>query len=175
VLRYFTRYHMNGIGILTVPFFMEYKHQGQVFRAHPNYQKAISPWFDWVVFRWRKEQREGYRNWTAHTVDITHMEPDSERDEYDYVPAKLLGFVQMGNGISCIVRPCVVTYQKSSVFTSEWELAFWDCQQHNPMITLVTVDAIVRHYLMIPQDGPKTTIYHEVWERKLWADEFHKC
>jgi hypothetical protein len=42
------------------------------------------------------------------------------------------------------------------------------------MICLVSVDAIVRHCLMIPQDAPNGIIFHEVWERKLWADEFHK-
>jgi hypothetical protein len=175
VLSYFTRYHMDDTDVLKIPFFTEYKRQGQIFRAHPNYRKTIGPWFDWVVFRWRREQRRCRRNRTEHAVDVAHMEPDQEAEEYDYAPAKLLGFVQVGNDISCIVRPCAVTYQKSSVFSTEWELEFWDRQKLNPMITLVTVDAIVRHCLMIPQDGPNSTIYHEVWERNLWADEFHKC
>jgi hypothetical protein len=166
---------MDDTDVLKIPFFTEYKRQGQIFRAHPNYRKTIGPWFDWVVFRWRREQRRCRRNRTEHAVDVAHMEPDQEAEEYDYAPAKLLGFVQVGNDISCIVRPCAVTYQKSSVFSTEWELEFWDRQKLNPMITLVTVDAIVRHCLMIPQDGPNSTIYHEVWERNLWADEFHKC
>jgi hypothetical protein len=93
VLRSFTRYHMDGIDILTIPFFTEYKHQGQVFRAHPNYRKAVGPWFDWVVFGWCKEQRKGHHNRTAHAVDVAHMEPDLEREEYDYAPAsQVAGF-----------------------------------------------------------------------------------
>jgi hypothetical protein len=175
VLRYFTRYHMEEVNELTIPFFTEYRRQGQVFRAHPNYRQAIGPWFDWVLFRWRKEERRGRRNRTSHDVDVAHMELEADRDEYDYAPAKLLGFVQHGDDISCIVRTCDVTYEKSSVFTTQWELAFWDAQKRNPMISLVSVDSIVRHCLMIPRDGPKSTVFHEVWERKLWADEFHKC
>jgi hypothetical protein len=68
---------------------------------------------------WCKEQRRGHHNWTAHAVDIAHMKMDSECEEYDDASTKLLGFVQIGNDISCIVRPCVVTYQKSGVFTTQ--------------------------------------------------------
>jgi hypothetical protein len=94
--------------------------------------------------------------------------------EYDYAPAKLMGFVEIENEIMCLVWPCSINYTKSSVFTTQWELAFWDRKKREPMICLVSVDAIVRHCLMIPRDGPESNVYHEVWERKLWADEFHK-
>jgi hypothetical protein len=147
-----------------VSFFTSYKCQGQVFRAHLNYRQAIGPWSDWVLFRWRKEQCRGCHNWTAHFVDIAHMKQDFEHEEYDYAPTKLLGFVEIGNNIvSRIFCWFVVTYQKSSVFTTQWKLAFWDCQQCNPMIKLfLSVDATVRYCLMIPQDGPSSIVYHEV-------------
>ena len=71
--------------------------------------------------------------------------------EYDYAPAKLLGFVIIENEIKCMVRPCSINYTKSSVFTTQWELAYWDRKKRNPMICLVSVDDIVRYCLMIPR------------------------
>jgi hypothetical protein len=174
VRHYFSRYYMDEIDSLEIPFFTEYRRQGQVFRAHPNYRDSIGAWNDWVMFCWRKEQRPRRRNRSNHAVDVSHCDRDKDLDEFDYSPGKLLGFLKVDNQISCVVRPCVVTYTKSSVFTTKWELAYWDQKKKkNPMISLVSVDAIVRHCLMIPQDGPQGDIFHEVWERKLWADEFH--
>ena len=175
VIQYFSRYYMEDTDEFSLPLFTEYRRQGQVFRAHPNYRKAIGPWYDWVLFRWRKEQRRGRRNRSNHAVDVSHMDQSTDLDEYDYAPARILGFVEINNEISCIVRPCIVTYTKSSVFSTQWELAFWDNKKTNPMISLVAVDSIVCHCLRIPQDGHHSTIFHEIWERKLWADEFHKC
>jgi hypothetical protein len=171
---YFSRYHMLDSDTLQLPFFTEYKRQGEVFRAHPNYRQAIGPWFDWAMFRWDKEERQSRRNRSTHAVDVAHMDAGATDGEYDYAPAKLMGFVEIENEIMCIVRPCSTNYTKSSVFTTQWELAFWDRKKREPMICLVSVDAIVRHCLMIPRDGPESNVYHEVWERKLWADEFHK-
>jgi hypothetical protein len=174
VIRYFSRYHMYNLDQLSLPFFTEYQRQGEVFRAHPNYRNAIGPWYDWVMFRWRRAARPSKRNRSQHVVDVSHMDQSAEKDEFDYAPAKVLGFVEWDNEISCIICPCKATYTKSSVFTTQWELEFWDAKKRNPMISMVSVDSIVRHCLMIPQDGPTGNIYHEVWERHLWADEFHK-
>jgi hypothetical protein len=174
VTQYFSRYHMEDTDIFQLSLFTEYQRQGEVFWAHPNYREAIGPWYDWAMFRWSKEQRLAKRNRSNHAVDVSHMDAGVANDEYDYAPAKLLGFVVVDNETMCIVCPCSINYTKSSVFTTQWELAFWDGRKNNPMICLVSVDAIVRHCLMIPQDAPNGIIFHEVWERKLWADEFHK-
>ena len=108
-------------------------------------------------------------------MDVSHHDDGSGTDDFDYSPAQVLSFVETGNSISCIVRPCSVAFKKSSVFTTQWELAFWDKEKINPMISLVSVDAIVRHCLMISADGTLGSVFHEVWEQKLWGDEFHKC
>jgi hypothetical protein len=42
------------------------------------------------------------------------------------------------------------------------------------MISVVSVDAIVRHCLMIPASGENSVDFHEVYERSRWADEFHE-
>jgi hypothetical protein len=90
------------------------------------------------------------------------MDAGVANGEYDYATAKLLGFVVIENEIMCIVRPCSINYTKSSVFTTKWELAFWDRKKRNQMICLASVDAIVRHCLMIPHDGPEGNVYHKV-------------
>jgi hypothetical protein len=126
------------------------------------------------MFRWRREQRSTRRNRSTHAVDVAYMDDGADEDQYDYAPAKILGFVKVGGAISCIVRPCTVRYTKSSVFTTKWSLAFWDKAQRRPMISLVSVDAIVRHCLMIPSHGDKSVDFHEVYERSRWANEFHE-
>jgi hypothetical protein len=126
------------------------------------------------MFRWRKERRAGKRNRSTHAVDVSYLDDAAEHDQYDYAPAKILGFVKVDDAISCIVRPCTVRYTKSSVFTTKWLLAFWDNRQHDPMYSLVSVDAIVRHCLMIPAHGKNSVDFHEVYPRSLWANEFHE-
>ena len=174
IVQYFSKYHMVSTDEFTLGFFTEYKRNGQTFRAHHNYHHGgNSKWYDWVVFRWRKEQRAGRRNRSTHAVDVSYLDSDGVHEEHDYAPAKILGFVKLGDAISCIVRPCNVSYTKSSVFTTKWTLAFWDKRCCNPMICLVSVDAIVCHCLMIPAHGENSVDYHEVYERSRWADEFH--
>ena len=175
IVQYFSKYHMDDQLEFILPFYTEYKRNGQFFRAHHNYHHGgNSKWHDWVMFRWRKEQRPGKRNRSTHAVDVAYMDEAGEQDQYDYAPAKLLGFVKLGEAISCIVRPCTVVYTKSSVFTTKWSLAFWDKRRRNPMISVVSVDAIVRHCLMIPASGDNSVDFHEVYERSRWADEFHE-
>jgi hypothetical protein len=174
IVQYFSQYHMDECSEFNLPFFTEYKRNGQFFRAHHNYRGGNSKWYDWVMFRWRKEQRAGRRNRSTYAVDVAYLDEGAEHDQYDYAPAKILGFVQIGDAISCIVRPCTVVYTKSSVFTTKWTLAFWDKGKRNPMICLVSVDAIVRHCLMVPAHGANSVDYHEVYERSRWANEFHE-
>ena len=78
------------------------------------------------MFCWRREQQAGWRNRSSHAVDVAYLDATVDHDQYDYAPAKLLGFVKLGDAILCIVRPCTVAYMKSSVFTTKWTLAFWD-------------------------------------------------
>jgi hypothetical protein len=108
------------------------------------------------MFRWNKEELQSQRNRSTHAVDVAHMDAGVADGEYDYAPAKPMGFVEIDNEIMRIVWPCSINYTKSSVFTTPWELAFWDHKKRNPMICLVSVEAIVRHCLMIcPALGPK--------------------
>jgi hypothetical protein len=126
------------------------------------------------MFRWRKEQCSGRRNRSTYAVDVAYMDGDVNEDLYDYAPAKILGFVKVGNALSCIVRPCNITYTKSSLFSTKSFLAFWDRGCKNAMINLVWVDAIVQHCLMIPVDGEDSVVYHEVYEQERWANDFHE-
>jgi hypothetical protein len=175
VVQYFSTHHMGDQADLKIPFFTEYKRNGETFRAHHNYHYGGNgKWYDWVMFRWRKEQRAGKRNRSVHAVDVAHMDSIAGSGRYDYAPAKILGFVKIDDAIFCIVRPCTVVHTKSSVFTTKWTLAFWDKGRRNPMFSLVSVDAIVRHCLMIPAHGDNSVDFHEVYARSLWANEFHE-
>lgn len=175
IVQYFPRYCMVDLDRFVLPFYTEYQRHGHTFRAHPNYRAGQqSPWYDWAMFRWRKEQRSCRRNRSSYAVDVAYMDNEVNEDQYDYAPAKILGFVKVGSALSCIVRPCNITYTKSSVFSTQWSLAFWDRAGKNAMINLVSVDAIVRHCLMIPVDGVDSILYHEVYERERWANEFHE-
>jgi hypothetical protein len=51
------------------------------------------------------EQRAGQRNRSVHTVDVAHMDGKAGHLQYDYTPAKILGFVKVGDDILCIVNP----------------------------------------------------------------------
>ena len=175
IVQYFPRYCMVDRDLFVLPFYTEYKRHGHTFRAHPKYQAGKqSPWYDWAMFRWRKEQRAGRRNRSTYAVDVAYMDGDVDQDMYDYAPAKILGFVKVGNALSCIVRPCGISYTKSSVFSTKWSLAFWDRGGKNPMINVVSVDSIVRHCLMIPIEGEDSVAFHEIYERERWANEFHE-
>ncbi len=102
------------------------------------------------------------------------MDSDVNEELYDYAPAKIMGFVKVGNALSCIVRPCSITHSKSNVFLIKWSLAFWDRGCCNLMINLVSVDAILQHCLMIPVQGENSVVYHEMHQRDRWAYKFHK-
>ena len=103
IVQYFPRYCMVDIDRFVLPFYTEYKRHGHTFRAHPNYRAGQqSPWYDWAMFRWRKEQRTGRRNRSTHAVDVAYMDADVDADLYDYAPAKILGFVKVNNALSCL-------------------------------------------------------------------------
>ena len=107
-------------------------------------------------------------------MDVSYMDSDVNEELYDYAPAKIMGFVKVGNALSCIVQPCSIIYSKPSVFSIKWSLAFWDRGCRNPMINLVSVNAIVQHCLMIPVQGENSVVYHKVYQRDRRANEFHK-
>jgi hypothetical protein len=81
VTQYFSWYHMEDTDIFQLSLFTEYQHPGEVFRAHPNYREAISPWYDWAMFRWSKEQRPAKCNRSNHDVDLLYMDAGVANDE----------------------------------------------------------------------------------------------
>jgi hypothetical protein len=92
---YLSRYHMLDSDTLHFPFFTEYKCLGRVFRAHLNYRQAIGPWYDWAMFHWNKEEHQSRQNCSTHAVDVAHMDAGVSDGEYNYTPAKLMGFNQI--------------------------------------------------------------------------------
>ena len=47
IVQYFSKYHMEDQMVFTLPFYTEYKRNGQFFRAHHNYHHGgNSKWYD---------------------------------------------------------------------------------------------------------------------------------
>jgi hypothetical protein len=162
-----------------VRFSTEYTRGGTIFRAHPNYRQ-LGSWYDWAMIRWDKEG--GHRPPSRSKEDsCVHYGDDvSNPHEFTYAPGMILGFVfdrypaasPMLENVQAVVLCCDSSHSKSSVFTTHWKVSYVDKAYTQPLITLVNVNAIVRHCLMVPENNDEHG-YHEIWSRERWADEFH--
>ena len=104
---------------------------------------------------------------------------------YTYAPGKILGFLvdrypstapakqnsPAFQNVQAVVMCCDSHHRKSSVFSTHWKIRYTDKACVKPMISLVSVDAIVRHCLMIPENN-ELNGFHEIWSRERWGDEF---
>ena len=41
---------------IELPIVTKYMHNGIIFRSHPYYSKSETPWHDWVMLRFNKDQ-----------------------------------------------------------------------------------------------------------------------
>jgi hypothetical protein len=111
IVQYFSNHHMDGIDELIIPFFTEYKREGVTLRSHHNCHHGVNAKrYDWVMFCWQKEQRSGRHNRSSHAVDVAYLDDVTDHEQFVYAPAKILGFLKIGDALSCIVRPCTVDY-----------------------------------------------------------------
>lgn len=149
----------------SLPFFTEYNRAGTVFRCHPSY-RDLGPWFDWVMVRWDPS--------VGHQVPCG-ADPGYQDDDanlYVHAPAKILMFVEKDGSYYAVIHGCGLHHTKSSVFSTEWELEGAVGEMSAPPYHIVSVDAIVRHCLMVPEHDGVSPVHHEVWERERWANEF---
>ena len=172
------------VGPIQIPFFTEYRRNGELFRAHPLYHKR--PWHDWIMIWW--ELPEGGLPSSVEAVAQkcnVHFGDTMENPKlYGYSPGKILAFIEYPKGnYQAVVETCSYKCQRpaNSKFLTTWEPAFvWKRQpgKSRPRkvrhVCLVDVDSIVRHCLIIPYDDNHTS-YLEVWARDLWGDQFHVC
>jgi hypothetical protein len=157
----------------------EYSRGGSLFRAHPNYRQ-LGPWYDWAMIRWAKEGGQRASSRSKEDSCVHYGDNEANPSQFTYAPGKILGFVfdkqlpgsnELEN-VQAVVLCCDASHSKSSVFTTHWKVRFMDKAYTKPLITLVNVNAIVRHCLMIPENDDAHG-FHEVWSRERWADEFH--
>ena len=164
---------------LTVPFFTEYKRQGDIFRCHPDY-RSEGAWHDWVMIRWAEE--DSLLHQPDQNVDtFLKFGDNTENEDWCYAPAQFVGKffeVPMLNDQKeyySIVWPCQYKYKISSIFTTAWNMNFQDWRKTVPGYEVVHCDTFVRHCLMIPEylyNENESKVFHEVWPRELWGDQF---
>ena len=149
-----------------------------LFRAHPNYRQK-GPWYDWAMFRWAKEGGKRDKNRSKIDSCAHYGDPSSTAHQYTYAPGKILGFVFEGfptsspllANVLAVVHCCDSVHSTSLVFSTHWKVNFLDKACTKPQIALVSVQFIVRHCLMIPENDDCNG-FHEVWARERWGDQF---
>ena len=153
----------------------EYKRAGTIFRGHANYRHA-GPWYDWVMLRWAREDHTIYA--TPVSCQAGYGDDATIAADHLYAPGQILGFVESpnGDGVRAVVATCDFSHSQGSVFSTKWKRSYV-YHTGNPKaahISLVDVNAIVRHCLMVPDDESQSS-YHEIWCRELWGNEFNDC
>jgi hypothetical protein len=150
----------------------EHQREGQVFRAHPLY-RSKQAWHDWCMFRFAKEDGDN-KDWHEATFpDNVHFGDDDETaNQCHYAPGKILAFVQQeDDSVDAIVLGCHYRHKQSSPISTHWKIQYEDAGLQRPYVNYISVDSIVRHCLMIPEND-ELNGYHEIWERELWAESF---
>ena len=89
--------------------FTELYVNGDLYRAHPNYQQR-GPWNDWVIVRWERQEDQHHLPNAADHPYLSYREDDFENHhpkDHIYNPAKLLGFYINFDGIhQAIMETC---------------------------------------------------------------------
>ena len=160
---------------MNLKLFTDYRRDGIIFRAHPNYKKNGS-WNDWAMFRYAKSDRDlatnkSYRE-RSHADEVYFGDNPETESEYHYAPGKLCAFVEMPDEtIKAVVLCCSFEHVRSGVFSTYWKIEYVNNAKTVPYYALLDVDAIVRHVLMIPENNLEHA-FHEIWDRDRWANEF---
>ena len=159
---------------MTIKLFTEYCRSGVRFRAHPLYHTTGSSWYDWVIVRYEKSERDRATGKTYKQLCDTEendLDNDFDPDQFHYAPAKLLGFLEIQNELSAVVSCCKFEHKQSAPFMTYWKQEYIDTNETNPLCMILDLNAVVRHCLMIPENDQNRT-FHEVWERDKWATAF---
>ena len=168
-------YHpTNPTNLMNVTIGTEYRREGVIFRAHPDY-KGRGPWYDWAMFRYAKTTLEVRRktNYIIGPEDAVHHGDDpSKAKHYHYAPGKILAFADVGDGeVFAIVLCCAYKHTQSGVFSTYWKVEHEDAKTTKPCVLMISVDEIVRQCLMTPENDEMNG-FHEIWDRDRWADTF---
>jgi hypothetical protein len=121
------------------------------------------------MFRWTKEGTCS-KNCSTEDRCVHYGDNKAMKDHYMYSPRLILGFLNPEDP-QVIVLCCDSSYSKSFVFSLHWKVLYTDKAMKNPMICLVSPDAIVRHCLMIPESDDLNG-FHKLWARERWEMNF---
>jgi hypothetical protein len=155
----------------------EYKRGNETFRAHRNYQ-GRGPWYDLVMFRWKKSTLVTCRPECC----VEYLDNPMVTQAHDYAPRQIVTFVvcPVPNEatepaqILAVAKTCGFLHKKGSIVSTIWQQEFDDSLHSKPSLVLVNVDCIVRHCLMLPMNQEQSC-YQEMWHRERWADESFEC
>lgn len=136
------------------------------------------------MVRWEEENPLQEQPALADIPAISYGD-DAAANKFCYTPCKIVGmFYHVQKSLVCdndeffaVVWPCSYVCEKSSVFTSKWNLNYVYNNQRTklPDLQVINCDSIVRQCLMIPEileNEQGSAVYHEVWPRELWCEEF---
>ena len=125
------------------------------------------------MFCFAKEDGDNKDGHAATFPDNVHFGDDDETaNHWHYAPGKILAFVQHeDDSVDAIVLGCHYHHKQSSPISMHWTIQYEDARLQKPYVNYISVDSIVRHCLMIPEND-ELNGYHEIWERELWAESF---
>ena len=133
------------------------------------------------MIRWDKEGGQRVHSRSREDSCVHYGDDVPSPSDYTYAPGRILGFVfdphpaanPVIANVQAVVLCCDSSYSKSSVFSTHWKISYVDKAFKQPLITMVSVNSIVRQCLMVPENDDAHG-YHEVWSRERWANEFHE-
>ena len=141
---------------------------GKLYRAHPDYH-GLGTWNDWAMVQWDKEPGDR----SAECFDYPHIwlgHEGSPVSQFNFAPAKILGFVELDNGDTMVlIKSCEYTHHQTSVFSSEWHLSR---ENDSPYYQMVDPETLIHPCLMIPVQ-PLSNHFIQVWPKDVWGREFN--
>jgi hypothetical protein len=117
-------------------------------------------WYDWAMIHWDKESGQCAHSQSREDSCVHYGDDVPSPDYFRYAPGKILGFVfdrhpaafPVIENVQAAVLCCNSSHSKSSVFTTHWKVSCVDKAFTQPLITMVSVNAIVQHCLMVPEN-----------------------
>jgi len=163
-------------GVTTLDIFTEYKRNGTIYRAHPNYN-SFGEWYDWAMIKF---ESEGDRNFPVN----------QNKGYYDnkLYPSKILCFLQAEDmSIYAVAHCCCACdHEGDSILMERWTKEYAvDENMLVPVLRCVSVDSIECPCFVVED---KTGVFEEMGRnvRKMnngvtlvkpreegWATQFH--
>jgi hypothetical protein len=177
----------------TLDVFTEIKHDGMLYRAHPNYRGG-GPWYDWAAVQFVPSDVDKQRNISDRRDLVLPAYP------VGIYPCKMLAFFYIGNVLWFLSHPTMekISSDEDSCLTERWNLQYVPKRyKHDgkyilvqaPDITLYEVQSIVDRIYVVEEDpgihaelGYKSSIHAEleyrsslvllVKKREMWPKYF---